>query len=390
MADAVEDDFTSRQLIDTAYASREAAKYLGLLYGGIVDVRSDKRIRTSTGRLSGLLRSAWRLNGLLGTVKDGKGRGEDHRHHAIDAVVIALSTDSIIKQVTDSASRYSSRSAGRWTLEVPEQDGLVDQVDGVVHKIVVSHRVDRRLAGRLHEDSIYSPPRLGGNGEVHHVIRKPLTSLTPADLSDDRIVDPIVRALVEEKYREVSARIGKSRPADVFADPAHLPHLPNKKGPPVPIKRVRVRVRDRATRIGEESHRQRHVMKDGDGLHHTAITAVRGKKGEQWLEHPTSRLEVQQRLGKKMEVVKKNWDGDEQYVLHLCKGDSVELLSEDGTRQIYVVRGVAERDIKVSLAWDPSTDRSKDKRISSTSTLRSRRPVPVIVTPAGRVFPRGG
>jgi hypothetical protein len=275
-------------------------------------------------------------------------------------------------------------------LDVPEQDGLVEQVDDVVHKIVVSHRVDRRLAGRLHEDSIYSPPRPGGNGEGHHVIRKPLASLTPADLSGDRIVDPVVRALVQEKYREVSSRIGKSRPADVFADPAHLPYLPNKKGPPVPIKRVRVRVRDRATRIGEEPHRQRHVMKDGDGLHHTVITAVRGKKGEQWLEHATSRLEVQQRLGKKTEVVKKTWDGDEQYVLHLCKGDSVELLSEDGTRQIYVVRGVAERDIKVSLAWDPSTERSKDKRITSVSTLRSRRPVPVIVTPAGRVFPRGG
>jgi CRISPR-associated endonuclease Csn1 len=390
MADKVEDDFTSRQLIDTAYASREAAKYLGLLYGGIVDVRSDKRVRTSTGRLSGLLRSAWKLNGILGSVDHKKGRGEDHRHHAIDAVVVALSTDAIIKRVTDAASSYASRASGRWSVEVPEQDGLVEQVIDAVQAIVVSHRVDRRLAGGLHADSIYSPARLDADGRAFHSIRKPLTALTVADINEGRIIDPVVRGLVQDKYAEVSARIKKVKPSDVFADTAHLPLLPNRRGAPIPIKRVRIRVRHKAARIGDEPHRARHIMQDGDGLHHTVITVQRSGSVEKWVEHPASRLEVKKRQGQGSDVIQKRWGNDEEYVLHLCKGDSVELTAEDGSRQIYVVRGVAERDIKVSLAWDPSKDRTKDKRISSVSTLRSRRPVPVVVTPAGRVFPRGG
>jgi CRISPR-associated endonuclease Csn1 len=390
MADKVDADFASRQLVDTAYASREAARYIGLLYGGIVDVRSDRRVRTSSGRLSGLLRSTWRLNTILGTEESPKGRGVDHRHHAVDAIVVALTSDAIVKSVTDSASKYATRSSGRWTLDVPEQEGLLEAAAVAVKAIVVSHRVDRRLAGRLHEDSIYSPPRTDANGDQHHVVRKALTKLTPADIAGDKIVDPRVRGIVQEQYRVLCSRLGKTKPSDVFADESNLPHLPNKNGSPIPIRKVRLRVRDSATRIGDAHHRQRHIMRDADGLHHTAIYVRRKGDKEVWLEEPTSRLEVQDRKRRRLPIIRTASEGDAEFVFHLCKGDSLELDSEQGTREIYVVRGVAGKDIKVSLAWDPTTDRTKDKRITSPNTLRSRRPLPVVVTPAGRVFPRGG
>lgn len=391
MADHVDADFASRQLVDTAYASREAARYVGLLYGGIVDVRSDKRVRTSSGKLSALLRSAWRLNTILGTEDSPKGRGVDHRHHAVDAIVIALSTDSIIKSVTDSAAKYAARSSGRWRVDVPEQEGLLEQAQAVVKSIVVSHRLDRRIAGRLHEDSIYSPPRPDGNGDTYHVIRKPLIRLTPADIAGEKIVDPRVRKIVQLQYDKLCKSLGKTKPSDVFADEANLPHLPNKNGPAIPVRKVRIRVRDRATRIGDEEHRHRHIMRDADGLHHTTIVSQRKGDRETWTESPTSRLEVQDRKRKGEEIVRRNYGADNEYVLHLCKGDSVELDDANGGRSIYVVRGVAGTDIRVVPCWDASADnRTPDTRIRSPNKLRERNPRVVVVTPAGRVFTRGG
>ncbi len=391
MADEVDADFVSRQLVDTAYASREAAKYVGLLYGGVIDVRSDRRVRTSSGRLSALLRSAWKLNSILGTDDSPKGRGVDHRHHAVDAIVVALITDSLVKAVSDSASKYSPRASGRWRVDVPEYDDLLEQATDKVKQIVVSHRMDRRLAGRLHEDSIYSPPRTDGNGGEYHVIRKPLVRLTAAEIEGDKIVDPRVRRVVQEAYSALSVSLGKTKPADLFADEANLPRLPNRNGPPVVVRKVRIRVRDSARRIGDHDHRSRHVMKDPDGLHHTAIISKRVGGKETWLEFPTSRLEVKDRYRRKEPIVREATESDCEFVLHLCKGDSIELDDAHGGRSIYVVRGVAGTDISVVPNWDASTDnRSSDTRIRSPNKLRARHPRVVVVTPAGRVFARGG
>ena len=391
MVTEVDGDFASRQLVDTAYTSREAAKYVGLLYGGIVDLRSDRRVRTSTGRLTALLRSAWKLNSILGTDESHKGRDIDHRHHAIDALVVALSTDGIVKHVTDSAAGYAGRPSGFWRLDVPEQEGLLEAAGLAVKKIVVSHRADRRLAGRLHEDSIYSPPRTDLNGSSYHVIRKPLTSLTPAKINGGDIIDPRVRRTVQAKYQELVRETGKTKPAEVFAAESNLPVLPNRNGPPILIRKVRIRVTSKASRIGDEAHRARHIMRDPDGLHHTLITSVRSKKGETWQEEPTSRLEVQDRKRRGEPVVKQDVGQDAAVVMHLCKGDSVELDTPDGGRAIYIVRGVAEKFIRVVPHWDASTDNDDpDKRIRSPNSLRNRHPRVVSVTPAGRVFSRGG
>lgn len=391
MADKVEDGFASRQLVDTAYASREAAKYVGLLYGGVVDVRSDKRIRTSTGRLTALLRGAWRLNSILGTDDSPKGRGIDHRHHAVDAIVIALSSDGVIKQVADAASRYAERQSGRWRVEVPEQGGLLDRARDAVKAIVVSHRVDRRLAGRLHEDSIYSPPRPDGKGGSYHVIRKPLVGLEPTDIVGDKIVDATVRKLVQQRYEMLCKKLSKTKPADVFASEENLPTLPNRNGDPVVIRKVRLRVRNKAVRIGDADHRARHIMQDGDGLHHTAIVSVRQKSTEKWVDHSVTRLEANDRLRCGRPIIQTEWGPTSEFVFHLCKGDSFRMTGQNGESEIYVVRGVAEQNIRILKAWDASGATGlPENRIRTANALKERHAVPVVVTPAGRVFLRGG
>src|SRR5690606_32456666 len=74
----IERDFISSQLNDTRYISKVALAYVRQL---ACDVTVSKGITTAW------MRHNWDLNSLLGET-DQKER-TDHRHHAIDAVVIA-------------------------------------------------------------------------------------------------------------------------------------------------------------------------------------------------------------------------------------------------------------------------------------------------------------
>ena len=106
------DDFDARYLNNTRYASRLAADYLAVLYGGRIDDSGKRRIDVTPGQLTGLLRRLWGLNAIVGREGDNKGR-VDHRHHAIDAVVVALTEPRTVKQVADAAGDAERRGVKR-------------------------------------------------------------------------------------------------------------------------------------------------------------------------------------------------------------------------------------------------------------------------------------
>ena len=165
----------------------------------------------------------------------------------------------------------------------------------------------------------------------------------------------------------------------------------DRNGPPIVIRKVRIRVRDSAERIGDQQHRHRHIMKDADGLHHTVILAVRKNGKETWADQSVTRLLANDRHRVGDPVVQMEWGPDEEFMFHLCKGDSFEMTGQDGEREIYVVRGVADQNIRVLKAWDASGETSlPQNRIRTASVFKDRKAAPVIVTPAGRVFRRGG
>ncbi|MGB0357001.1 MAG: type II CRISPR RNA-guided endonuclease Cas9, partial [Cytophagales bacterium] len=85
-------EMSSRYLNDTRYISREATKYLKQVCG---------KVWTSTGEVTSILRSQWKLNDLLQLDGQDKKNRDDHRHHAIDALVIASTTPSYVKTISD-------------------------------------------------------------------------------------------------------------------------------------------------------------------------------------------------------------------------------------------------------------------------------------------------
>jgi CRISPR-associated endonuclease Csn1 len=331
-------DFTERQLNDTKYASRAAAEYLGLLYGGICDENGNKRIRTVSGGVTAQVRKGWRLHSIL---RDGPSQNDDrkprddHRHHAIDALVVALTSESAV-QALSRASEQSRLDHRRGFRVDDPWNGFLDEVRAVIGGIKVSHRPDHRLRGALHAESLYSPPRFEpGAQEARQRIRKPLSSLTAKQIED--IVDVRVREAVAGKL----TALGQPDPNKAFQEDANLPTLENRHGAPVPIRRARIYVSELAREIGKGAGRRYVASKEN---HHLAIyRQAPDRKGvAKWRGQVVSLLEATLRKEKKQPVIAPADDVGGSLVMALYKGDIVEMSvpkADPGERDLFVIRG---------------------------------------------------
>ena len=189
-----ENDFSARALKDTQYLSRIARTYLDALYDG-GDGKS--HVWVVPGRLTEMLRRHWGLNGLTALSDSDKHTVKvknrtDHRHHAIDAAVIAATDRGLIKKIADIAKTDELAGAEEVARSVPPPwEGFREDIGAQIARIIVSHRADhgridpvlRRkgrdsTAGQLHNDTAYGVV----DGEKV-VSRKPLLALKPVDIA---------------------------------------------------------------------------------------------------------------------------------------------------------------------------------------------------------------
>ena len=205
-----ERDFADRALVDTQHLARVARTYLDTLYteGGHVWV--------IPGRLTAMLRRHWGLNSLLSDKDGGAAKAKDrtdHRHHAIDAAVVAATDRGTLQRISRAAKQGEAAGQSAELIAAstqPPWDSFRADVGHQLDRIVVSHRADhgrinpegRRngrdsTAGQLHNETAY------GIVDVDQVVtRKPFLGLTPSDLKEKKggpnIRDPQLRkALVE-------------------------------------------------------------------------------------------------------------------------------------------------------------------------------------------------
>ncbi|WP_439579470.1 type II CRISPR RNA-guided endonuclease Cas9 [Elioraea sp.] len=195
--------FTNRQLVDTAFIARAARPYLGLLFGG--GQEGVNAVQPVPGRATALLRRAWGIG--LGRLLDGAAESgpkvrDDLRHHAIDALAVALTSPRTVAELSRWWQRRETglRPPG-FHLPWP---GFREQAKAAVEAILVSHRVQAKLSGPLHEET-----RLGDTGQREaagsaiYVKRKAVADLsaseilsTPEDGRDAWIADAGVRQAI--------------------------------------------------------------------------------------------------------------------------------------------------------------------------------------------------
>ncbi len=181
------DKFVESQLTDAAYASRQVVGWLEkTLYRDRNDGR--RHVFTTKGRYTWILRRDW---GLFPDKKDGQQSDEknraDHRHHAIDAVVIALSGPERLSQLARAAEAVELGKVGRREPIAPpwgDFDSFRADVMKEYDKIVVAHRPEsRKITGALHKDNPYGAVvDENGNLTGEFTMRKFAADLKPKHL----------------------------------------------------------------------------------------------------------------------------------------------------------------------------------------------------------------
>lgn len=248
------EDFVSRQLNDTRYISREASSYLG---------RLSNNITVAPGFSTSLLRHMWGLNSVLSLT--GEKTREDHRHHAIDALVMACTERKFVQEL----ARLNQLDDPGAKAEFPDPwKTFRRDAEEKAGQILVSHKRNKKVMtirktytekngkkfinkgvsarGQLHLESVYGKPQ-NGSGAYH--IRKPLESIT-TKTHVSKIVDSRIRKLVEERIFEMGGYEGSKNdkvPAGSFfsydGENNRIPmiKLPNSNGDDVPVMKVRIK-----------------------------------------------------------------------------------------------------------------------------------------------------
>jgi len=367
------EDFSTRLLNDTRYVSTLAADYLALLYGGLSDTEGVRRIQATKGGITAQLRNAWKLNALLG---DGPGKSrDDHRHHAVDAIVVALTDPGTVKNLGKAAQRSIEKGKRRWWnyVDLP-WEGFLEEAKQVIDSIIVSHRVSRKVTGPLHDETYYAHKR--GSEYVH--VRKAVQSLSKNDVND----------IVDDKVREsVQDILGDGDPKKVFASAEDHPVLHARDGREIPIHRVRIRKKASVQTIAK-GVRQRHVLTGSN--HHVEIVEVSDRNGKpRWKGYVVTTFEAMRRLRAREPVVKRDHGNVKQFLFSLTQGDVMRIGSEDGqpayvkVLTFWLQAGEARLQVRALSDGRPTTqDRGRSYMVTKLGKLQCSK---VSVTPLGEV-----
>jgi CRISPR-associated endonuclease Csn1 len=384
-------EFKDRSLNDTAYASTVALRYLGLLYGGVVDAEGKRRVHATSGQVTAYLRNEWRLNGILGdgaTSNGGTGKvaksRDDHRHHAVDAIAIALTDAGALKILSDAARRAPLEHRRRFASIPGPWPNFVDSVREQIGKIIVSHRASKKVSGALHEETNYGMPS-GQNGSRR--VRKLLASLSTSELQS--VADRSVKKLVIEKVRE----LGGGEPKKLFADEKNLPCFEARDGRRIPIRRVRIEKSVPTFPVGK-GRTLRHVASGSN--HHLEIFAELDAEGKevQWEGDVVPMVQAYRRNKEGLAVVQRDHGQQREFKFSLATGETIECDVQPSRRGLFVVRKMSLKSSgEIQVGFAPVLDARQAKVMqksgawlySSPDRLRQRNARKVIVSPLGAV-----
>lgn len=434
-------DFTTRHLNDTRYASLLARRYLATLFGGDFakgyDANGKMRVQVSSGGTTAYVRMVAGLNRVLG-LNGEKNRG-DHRHHAVDAVAIAMTTEGLVKQLASAAERPAHERRVHDKVRLfgdfkPAWSTATDDLLAIKDAIVASHEVRHRVRGALHEETFYSTARdeegrelkrgLAGEwltwkgqpykGKVVVHVRKAVDKLEAkqvATIVDDRIRSAVEDALKAAGQTDPSKAFGKKRD-----DKEVWPQLTAKDGSKVDIRRVRVRKSgDKFFGVGRDRTRG---QVESDANHHMAIFEEPARRGTKWSCRIVSLIEAagtlrdqrrhrdellksgvpgadaRRRAELEHPLIRKSLEGKPQasFVMALSPGEIVTMNDRQGVRSLYRLRGVS-RINGGTLQLSRINDAREKKQMEYgdafdqivLNTFRDRDPRLVVVTPLGEL-----
>jgi CRISPR-associated endonuclease Csn1 len=387
--DKLDDEFKSRQLNDTGYAARQAIAFLKRLWPD-AGPEAPVTVQAVTGRVTAQLRRLWELNNILSN--DGEKTRADHRHHAIDALVVACTDPG----VTNRLSRYwqqrddprvqSPKLDKPWANIRLDAQRMKDE-----GKTKISHRVRKKISGPLH-------------GEM------PFGDTSDEEVKNGTMFGVYVKKMPIEKLSLATLRIGHvsqiTRTAPfVVRDPAirqrlaqHLEQMggdPKKAYPPYPrltpegpeIRKVRVLCLQQkslmapvAMKNSDSDRDKREPTGFADLANNHHISVYRRNDGVADFEI-VSLYEASHRLTNGEPVVRRKREGAE-FIMSLSPGDAIEFPNGDH-KGIRIVQGVWASGVIVTLDGFDAVGDSVWRPSASTILASGARKVSI--DPIGRI-----
>lgn len=153
-----EKEFRKRNANDTAFMSRFIKDFIE----DNLELKSkDKqKVLTRSGTLTSMLRHNWGI---------GNKSRDNHLHHAVDAIIVAFSTQSEVQRLSTLSAKIdgftyekSEKKSGRLKF-IPPMECFRDKVQKSIDDIFVSFAPRKSVTGEAHEQTVYSPKDFKAN-----------------------------------------------------------------------------------------------------------------------------------------------------------------------------------------------------------------------------------
>lgn len=177
--------WSARHLTDTQHIARLTKTYLEHLC-------DPGKVWAVPGRMTAMLRGLWGLNHILPghNLPPGKKDRSDHRHHAIDAFVVACTDRPLLNRIARAAGSGEAVNADRLfgADGMPKPwDGFREDLAAKLEAVVVAHKRDHGVQGQLHEETAYglADDEIDGK-HFNLVVRKPIHALSEKEVRQVR------------------------------------------------------------------------------------------------------------------------------------------------------------------------------------------------------------
>jgi CRISPR-associated endonuclease Csn1 len=302
----------------------------------------------------------------------------DHRHHAIDAIVVGTTERSTLQAVSRAIAQGSDKfGQSRISNLKPPFNEFRARIAKLIDRIVVSHKPDHGTGGRLHNDTAYGiAGPINDDDKSAVVYRKPLVDLKPTEIR--KIRDTLIRE------RVTTVTDGKSDKA--FTESLQKLHVETG------IRRIRL---EEKLSIIPISIRNDKPFKGYKGDANYCIEIIADEKGK-WRGEIISRFVANQHpyqafLADRTRFLKNSFSGL-KLIMRLCKDDYIAVASAEN-REIFRVVKFSGSSICFAQHSEAGNLKSRNKSrddpfkylIKSPEKLRQLEARRVFVDPAGRV-----
>ncbi len=218
----IEEKFKARNLTDTQWVTRLLADELKRMFPPRPEMRAadgtdERRVFTRPGAITSKLRRAWGLEGLK---KVNGERVPDDRHHAVDALVLAATTESLLNRMTREVQKREKEGRQDDIFHVQQPwSGFRLDVERAIHGdngsggVFVSRAERRRARGKAHDATVRQVR--GSDG-------KKLVNMKPHKISGEKIVYER-KDISDKKFKESDLdNIPVPVPYGKVADPKKL------------------------------------------------------------------------------------------------------------------------------------------------------------------------